>query len=185
MITILGREIPNRLDELTIEQFENITELSNNKEIDPIDRHLQIFASLGIPEKEFFDYDVADFIELVKEFNSAPKIEYPTIENLEVEGYNYTAKMKLTVRDTKLIEKIAINKPKGYVSEIAAIMFKRDDLTPAEHYADAHIKHKANLFKKLKANIAIPYLMFIATKINHQVDAGSDTPTDSPAEAVE
>jgi hypothetical protein len=41
------------------------------------------------------------------------------------------------------------------------------------------------LFKKLKANIAIPYLMFIATKINHQVDAGSDTPTDSPAEAVE
>ena len=178
MITILGREIPNRLDELTIEQFENITELSNNKEIDPIDRHLLIFASLGIPEKEFFDYDVADFIELVKEFNSAPKIEYPTIETLEVDGYNYTAKMKLTVRDTKLIEKIAINKPKGYVSEIAAIMFKRDDLTPAEHYAEAHLKLKAKLIKELKANVAIPYLLFITNKLAKQVE-------DVTAEAVE
>ena len=185
MITILGRDIPNHLDELTIEQFEVITELSNNKELDAVDKHLQIFASLGIPESEFHDVDVADFIEYTNQFNNIPEIEYPTIETLEVDGYNYTAKMKLTVRDTKLIEKIAINKPKGYVSEIAAIMFKRDDLTPAEHYADAHIKHKANLFKKLTADIAIPYLMFIATKINHQVDNGSDTTTDIPAEAVE
>ena len=174
MITILGREIPNRLDELTIEQFENITELSNNKEIDPIDRHLQIFASLGIPEKEFFDYDVADFIELVKDFNSAPKIEYPTIETLEVDGYNYTAKMKLTVRDTKLIEKIAIAKPKGYISEILAIMFKRDDLTATEHYADAHLKLKAKMIKELNASIAMPYLLFIAKKISKQVEKVED-----------
>ena len=185
MITILGRDIPNHLDELTIEQFEVITELSNNKELDAVDKHLQIFASLGIPESEFHDVDVADFIEYTNAFNTIPEVDYPTISQIELAGYSYTAELKMTVRDTKLIEKIAIAKPKGYISDVLAVFFKRDDLTPAEHYADAHIKHKANLFKKLKANIAIPYLMFIATKINHQVDAGSDTPTDSPAEAVE
>lgn len=45
MVTILGREIPHRLDELTIEQFEVITELSNNKELDAVDKHLQIFTA--------------------------------------------------------------------------------------------------------------------------------------------
>ena len=171
MITILGRDIPNHLDELTIEQFEVITELSNNKELDAVDKHLQIFASLGLAESEFYDVDVADFIEYTNQFNTIPEIEYPTISQIELAGYSYTAEMKLTVRDTKLIEKIAIHKPKGYISDVLAIFFKRDDLTSTEHYADAHLKLKAKLIKELKANIAIPYLLFITNKLAKQVDA--------------
>jgi hypothetical protein len=86
--------------------------------------------------------------------------------------------MKLTVRDTKLIEKIAIAKPKGYISDVLAIFFKRDDLTNAEHYADAHLKLKAKLIKELKANVAIPYLLFITKKLAKQVE-------DVPTEVVE
>lgn len=171
MITILGRDIPNHLDELTVEQFEVITELSNNKELDAVDRHLQIFASLGLAESEFYDVDVADFIEFTNQFNTIPEIEYPTISQIELAGYSYTAEMKLTVRDTKLIEKIAIHKPKGYISDVLAIFFKRDDLTSTEHYAEAHLKLKAKLIKELKANIAIPYLLFITNKLAKQVDA--------------
>lgn len=171
MITILGRDIPNHLDELTVEQFEVITELSNNKELDAVDKHLQIFASLGLAESEFYDVDVADFIEYTNQFNTIPEIEYPTISQIELAGYSYTAEMKLTVRDTKLIEKIAIHKPKGYISDVLAIFFKRDDLTSTEHYADAHLKLKAKLIKELKANIAIPYLLFITNKLAKQVDA--------------
>jgi len=174
MITILGKEIPNQLDELTIDQFEVITELSNNKELDAVDRHLQIFGSLGLAESEFYDVDVADFIEYTNQFNTIPEIEYPTISNIELAGYSYTAELKLTVRDTKLIEKIAISKPKGYISDILAIFFKRDDLTPAEHYAEAHLKLKAKLIKELKANIAIPYLLFITNKLIKQVDKVED-----------
>jgi hypothetical protein len=178
MITILGRDIPNQLDELTIDQFEIITELSNNKELDAVDKHLQIFASLGLAESEFYDVDVADFIEYTNQFNTIPEIEYPTISNIELAGYSYTAEMKLTVRDTKLIEKIAINKPKGYISDVLAIFFKRDDLTSTEHYAEAHLKLKAKMIKELKANIAIPYLLFITNKLAKQVE-------DVTTEAVE
>ena len=178
MITILGRDIPNHLDELTIEQFEVITELSNNKELDAVDKHLQIFASLGLAESEFYDVDVADFIEYTNQFNTIPEIEYPTISQIELAGYSYTAEMKLTVRDTKLIEKIAIHKPKGYISDVLAIFFKRDDLTSTEHYAEAHLKLKAKLIKELKANVAIPYLLFITNKLAKQVE-------DVTAEAVE
>jgi hypothetical protein len=33
MVTILGREIPNKIEELTIEQFEAITDINNNKDL--------------------------------------------------------------------------------------------------------------------------------------------------------
>ena len=170
MITILNKEIPNQLEELTIEQFEVITEINNNQELDPIDKHLQVFAYLGIPESEFWDYDVADFVGMVKQFNSAERKDYPVVEELEIEGYTYKAQMRLTVRDTKMIEKVALRKEKGYISEMLAIMFKREDLTPAEHYAEAHIKQKAKLIRKLNAAISIPYMMFIAQKIGQQAN---------------
>ena len=178
MVTILNREIPNQIEELTIEQFEAITDINNNQELDPIDKHLQVFAYLGIPESEFWDYDVADFVGMVKDFNSSEHKDYPTVEEIELEGYVYKAQMKLTVRDTKLIEKITIKKEKGYVSEMLAVMFKREDLTSTEHYTDAHIKHKAKLIRKLNAAISIPYIMFIAHKISQQAN-------DQITEAVE
>lgn len=176
MITILNREIPNRLDELTIEQFENITDINNDPSLDPIDKHLKVFTYLGIPESEFWDYDVADFVNIVKEFNTMEQRDYPLVDTLEIDGYTYVAEMKLTVRDTKLIEKVAIAKPKGYISEMLAVMFKREDLTPAEHYTDAHIKQKAKLIRKLGANISIPYIMFIAQKIGQQIKNDTATP---------
>jgi len=179
MITILNREIPNQIDELTIEQFEAITEINNDPNLDPIDKHLKVFTYLGIPESEFWDYDVADFVTIVKNFNTMEQRDYPVVDTLEIDGYTYTAEMRLTVRDTKMIEKVAISKPKGYISEMLAIMFKRDDLTPTEHYTDAHIKQKAKLIRKLQANIAIPYIMFIAQKIGQQLK------NDTVTEAVE
>jgi len=175
MINVLNRDIPNQLDEITIEQFETITEINNDPNLDPIDKHLKVFAYLGIPESEFWDYDVADFINVVKEFNSLEQKEHATVEELELEGYTYKAQMKLTVRDTKMIEKVALHKEKGYISEMLAIMFKREDLTPAEHYAEAHIKHKAKLIRKLTADVAIPYLIFIADKISQQVKNNAST----------
>jgi hypothetical protein len=176
MITILNREIPNQVEELSIEQFEAITDINNDPNLDPIDKHLKVFAYLGIPESEFWDYDVTDFIDIVKNFNTMDQKDFPVVEELELEGYLYKAQMKLTVRDTKMIEKIALHKEKGYISEMLAVMFKREDLTPTEHYADAHIKQKARLIRKINASIALPYLMFIAEKIAKQI---KNAPTQS------
>lgn len=183
MINVLNRDIPNQLDEITIEQFETITDINNDPNLDPIDKHLKVFAYLGIPESEFWDYDVAEFINVVKAFNTLEQKEHATVEELELDGYTYKAQMKLTVRDTKMIEKVALHKEKGYISEMLAIMFKRDDLTPAEHYTEAHIKHKAKLIRKLTANIAVPYLIFIAEKISRQVKHDQPTQSMEPSNA--
>jgi hypothetical protein len=61
------------------------------------------------------------------------------------------------------------DKDKGYLSEMLAVLFKRDDLSKTEHYTDAHIKHKAKLIQELKAELVVPYLVEIGKKLSTQI----------------
>lgn len=175
MIKIFEREIPNKMDELTIEQFEKVTEITNNQELDNIDRYIKIFEYFGVKESEWDDNDVdlSEFIEKVKEFNSNNYENNEAIESIELEGYTYVAQMKLSVKDTKMIEKLITRKTSHWISDLMALMFKRTDLSSTEHYAEAHLKHKAKLFKQLKAEIAVPYLVFVTEKISSHAQSQS------------
>ena len=178
MIKINDKEMPSLVTELTIEQFEQVTEIGNDSTLDPIDKHLKIFEYLGIPEKDFNDMPVEDFVKIVQAFNDHPKLDYPVIDTLEHEGYTYKAELKLTVRDTKLIEKYSLAKDKGYISKIMAVFFKREDLSSIEHYTEAHLKHKAKWLCQQKAPLCIPYITFISEKIKQQAPQeleGGDT----------
>ena len=181
MVTILGKEVPNQLSELTVQQFEEVTTIHANQELDAIEKHIEVFALLGVPEADWEDISIEEFKECVKQFNDlSGKPEL--VNSFEHMNYTYTAfdeQFKLTVRDTKHIEKVMHSKHKGYISEMLAILFKRTDLTKAEHYADAHIKLKAKIIRELKAEIAMPYLVEIGQKLSKQM------PKDEPAQVVE
>ena len=167
MIELFGKEIPCKMDELTLEQFEKISAIHNSEEYDTLEKHCKVFEYLGITEDEMdVDFDV--FLANVKEFNQNSYTKKDPIEEIEIEGYIYKAEMKLSVKDSRIVEKIVKKDNKYYVSDIMALMFKRTDLSNTEHYDPAHLKHKAKLFSKLKADIAIPYLTFVTEKItNH------------------
>lgn len=173
MITIFDREIPNKMDELTIEQFEKISQILNNQEFDNIEKYVEMFKYLGIEEKQWDDYPFSEFIKLVQEFNLDSYTPQDAIESIELDGYTYTAEMRLSVKETKLIEKIVNTKPNHYISDILAIMFKRNDLSNTEHFADAHLKQKAKLFRTQKAEICIPYIVFVTEKIAEYAKANT------------
>ena len=167
MIKLFGKEIPSKMDELTVEQFQKISAIHNNEEYDTLEKHCKVFEYLGITEEEM-DVDFEVFLENVKEFNKDNFTKKDTVEEIELEGYTYKADMKLSVKDSRIVEKIVKKDNKYYVSDIMALMFKRTDLSNTEHYDPAHLKHKAKLFSKLKADISIPYLTFVTEKItNH------------------
>ena len=177
MVNILGFEVPNQLNELSVQQFETITTIHANTELDAIDKHLQVFEFLGVPTIKWDDVEIEEFKELVKSFNDlSGKPEL--VNTLELDGYTYTAfedQFKLSVKDTKHIEKIMHSKHKGYISEMLAVLFKRTDLTKAEHYSDAHIKLKAKLIRELKAEIAVPYLVEIGQKLSKHITKDATT----------
>jgi hypothetical protein len=176
MVEILGKEIANEMNELTIQQFEEITDIHANEKLDIIEKHLEVFKYMGVSNDiEEVDFEV--FKEYVEKFNTAKVPSSELLKRFEKDGYTYQAyddDFKLTAKDTKLIEKILGNKHKGYISEVLAVLFKRTDLTKTEHYTDAHIKHKAKLIRELKADVAVPYLVAVANKINNHVQKSNE-----------
>jgi hypothetical protein len=54
-----------------------------------------------------------------------------------------------------------------------AIMFKRSDLSNTEHFADAHLKHKAKIFRTQKAELCVPYIVFVTEKIAEYAQANT------------
>ena len=181
MVNILGFDVSNQLNELSVQQFETITTIHADTELDAIDKHLQVFEFLGVPTIKWDDVEIEEFKEIVRAFNNVtgkPEL----VNTLELDGYTYVAfddKFKLSVKDTKHIEKIMSSKHKGYISEMLAVLFKRTDLTKAEHYSDAHIKLKAKMIRELKAELAVPYLVEIGQKLSKHI------PKDAPTEIVE
>ena len=173
MITILNKEIKNELNELTIQQFEDITEIHSNPKLDHVEKHLEVFKYMGAPE-EIEDIDFEDFKEYIRLFNTAKAPEGILLKTFEADGYTYQAydtEWKLSAKETKLIEKILNNKHKGYISEMLAVLFKRTDLTKHEHFTDAHIKLKSKIIREMTADVAIPYLVAVAETINKQVQS--------------
>ena len=170
MIELFGKEIPSKMDELTLEQFQKISAIHNNEEYDTLEKHCKVFEYLGITEDEM-DVDFDLFLANVKEFNNNNYTHKDTVEEIELEGYTYKAEMKLSVKDSRIVEKIVKKDNKEYISDIMALMFKRTDLSNTEHYDPAHLKHKAKLFSKLKADISIPYLTFVTYKITNHAES--------------
>lgn len=165
MIEVFGRNIANKMNEINIEEFEKISAIHNNKELDNIEKQIKIFEIVGVEEDEWDDFSY--FVEKTKEFNTDNYDAKPPVEEIEIDGYTYKAEMRLSVKDTKLIEKMIVKENKHSVSEIMALMFKRTDLSNTEHYDSAHLKHKAKLFKTQPAEIAIPYLTYVTETISN------------------
>jgi len=170
MIKLFGKEIPSKMDELTLEQFQKISAIHNNDEYDTLEKHCKVFEYLGITEDDM-DVDFDLFLANVKEFNNNNYDKKDPVEEIEIDGYTYKAEMKLSVKDSRIVEKIVKKDNKEYISDIMALMFKRTDLSNTEHYDPAHLKHKAKLFSKLKADISIPYLTFVTYKITNHAES--------------
>jgi hypothetical protein len=173
MIEVLGRQIANKMNEITVEEFEKISAIHNDSELDNVEKHIRVFEVVGIDEEEWDDFNY--FVEKTREFNNDNYEKKEPIGEIEIDGYTYKAELKLSVKDTKLIEKLINKTNKHNVADILAIMFKRTDLSNTEHYADAHLKHKAKLFRMQPAEIAIPYITFVTETIsNHANKQASD-----------
>jgi hypothetical protein len=181
MVKIRDYEIKQDIKELTITEFEKVSAILNNEELDKFESWADVFIYLGVPVEEVNDMEFDEFIKYVKDFNDS-KIEanLEMTKTIEVEGYTYQAfedEFKLKVKDLKLIEKAITSNAQNYFAKLMSIIFKRTDLSNAEHYDNAHLKHKEKLFKDLSAELVVPYVVFVSKKLTNRKD--------EPAEIVE
>lgn len=170
MVEIRGYEVKNNVTEFTVAEFEKVSAILNDENLDKFERWADVFIYLGVPVEEVNDMEFNEFANYVKVFNeSNVDKESVMTKELEIEGYTYRAyedEFKLTVKDLKLIEKAIKNNATEYFPYMLAVIFKRTDLTKVEHYTEAHLKHKAKLFKDLKATVAVPFIVHVAKMFN-------------------
>ena len=69
----------------------------------------------------------------------------------------------------KHIESRVKKSPQNYMAFMLAVIFKREDLTKAEHYDNAHLKLKTELFGKLPAAVAVPYVQQIGKELANAI----------------
>jgi len=174
MIKIGSKEIKNFASEMDIQTFEKVSSFINDNEAETFEKWINIFVYLGADENEINEMDFNDFRECVKEFNAAREQITPNYtKTIEIGGYTYQSfeeEFKLSVRDLKYIEKSIKKDPANYLARMLAIIFKRTDLTPTEHYSDAHIDFKTKLFKKENAELVIPFVAYVGNKLNETVE---------------
>lgn len=165
MTEIAGVEIPNHINELTIEQFDKLNAITRDDSLDNIEKYIAKFVYLGVPEDAFDEMDFEDFKQCILNFNDSPPYPTEKVLSFEFDGYTYEANETIGVRDLGLIEKCWKQNTDNFASEALAILYKRTDLTKKEHYSNAHIKHKAKIFKSQKAEMAVPFVLDIIRQL--------------------
>lgn len=161
-------EIPNRLDEMTISQWEGVNLIMGSDDT-TISKYLKVFTSFGVKESEFDDLQISEFSKMIKEYNDIPNEQIDLVKTITIDGYTYESykdEFVISVKDLKNIEQAFQSGTTDRMAFMVAVLFKRTDLSNTEHYAPAHIKHKVKLFGKQKASLAMPFV----GKVNEELE---------------
>ena len=182
MITIKGQEIKNFPREMTIGEFEKVTKMVNmtvskTGEDEPkadfqgqADKWLYIFEQLGLSEENIETITKDELIQAVNDFNQKDPSTYDLVSEFSIGGKTYHCAIEegkeISAKRFALVERMVKKEPSKIPSLIVASIFDDGSLTKNEHYSDAHVKHKADIFQKeLNASIAIPYIPWLMNEI--------------------
>lgn len=167
MIEYKGHSFKNSISEFTIKEFEEISAILNDEELEQVEKYMEVFEKLGIPTQVVDEMSDDDFFYLIRQFDL--KSSMALSPAVEIEGHLYVAhdgEFKMRVKDLSLIEKAVAKNPNKCLARVMAVIFKREDLSRVEHYTEAHLKHKEKLFEKQPAVLAYPYLVHVIENLN-------------------
>ena len=116
MINLFGKEIPCKMEELTLEQFQKISAIHNSDEYDTLEKHCKVFEYLGITEDEM-DVDFDLFLENVRLFNKDNYTKKDPVEEIIKRTSNILNFIKKIIKIFFFFEKAA-DKINNYLSKI-------------------------------------------------------------------
>lgn len=177
MINIKGYDIPTSMSEMTVKQFESLNKIMTNESSLQIERYVDYLESF-IPSDDLYDVTDDEIFQLVEKVTKKEDISKEFIKEIEIDGYKYishTDEFKISAVELSLIEKRINKNSSKYFTYIISVIFKREDLTNREHYTEAHLKYKEELFGELKADVFYPFVIFIADKLSKNLKSVYET----------
>lgn len=167
-VTINGqvKTIKGHLSEITVREFEKLCTIVLEDRADILDKHLEIFAVLGMSEADVDTISPDEFLEVVKQFTLLDQNIKDFQKEIYVDGKMYQAfpgdKFILSVRDLARIEKYIKLKSGLFIGEMMAVIYKDPLLSKEENYKPEYLTEKSETFRdKVMADVAYPYLNLI------------------------
>lgn len=176
---MIKNKLRNEASEILVGEWERLSVILTNPNMDTIEKYQNIFEILGMKKEEIEDMDTSEFFELIKEFRDTDMANMnELVDSVEYEGYTYTAKKDLKIKDTKLIEKF-IKSGEPFTATCMAVIFRRNDLSDVEHYENKHLTYKANIFRKhMTVSIAMPYIAKLSKELSESLEAQKNAVTE-------
>lgn len=154
--------IKNNIDEITVGEYEDISKIMKDNELDDIDKWIETFKYLGLPEIVCKNLDIVDLNILSSQYlllfnnNGIKKIKkHIFINNEKINFVNKDIKIK--IKDMILIQDI-INS-KDYISELITILY------PKQIDKKIYIKEIKN---NLTIDNALPIINYLNKNINNE-----------------
>lgn len=180
MITINNYECKTSIEEFTLNEFDCMNLVLNDHTLNKMEKNLQLMKIAGY-KGELKLVSLKTLKTYISELNAqaekdAEFVVQDLLKSIEINGRNYVCYTEnindeLMGWDTGLIAELPRKRGGEYMSEAIAILFKDDQLTHVEHYTDAHIKYKTELFGNQKLSLFYPYIKFIVQNIINHAEA--------------
>lgn len=162
-------QLKHKPEDFLIGEYERVSSIMNNDELDQIDKYTQLFIELGIPQDVLEELNTIKFFEIIKSYTSYQLEIGEFTKEIEINGRLYKSfddDFFLSVKDMKEIERSIKRNPDSFIGDIMAIVFKDVELTKNEHFVDAHIKHKSKLFREhVGFDKAVPFIAYFSKEV--------------------
>jgi hypothetical protein len=170
MIELKGFKFKTNINEFTIREYENITEIIAKDDANYIEKWLNVFEILGadkeviskLTDEDLFAYIDEMNIEVLPSPILKKKIKIGDREWFAFEGDSF----KLKLRDLSYIEKL-LKEPTNYFAKVLAIIFK-DPLLDNNYDIDI-INERAELFNELIVGDYMNYITYVIEKITKKI----------------
>lgn len=155
--------IKNKLNEMTIGEYEKVTEILNNEKLDYIDKWIEVLILLGLSEDVIDTFGISEFTQIIKGFQLAGDVEKEIQQTITLNDKPFNSftenDFKITVKEMAMIENVIKKKPTRYLGDVLAILYKSPDADRTINYDKSHIKFKAELIRKeVTADVVVPIL---------------------------
>jgi hypothetical protein len=167
---IIGEQefsIRNQFNELSIEEFEQITHIVNNKELDIIEQYHAIFLLLGINESDLDLINLESFMSIIAKWEHRDPLN-GFERTIVIDGETYSAfdegkEFKFNLKLIREINKIAKEETLTY-SKILAVVFQDSEKKKT-------LEEKAEAFKNITCDIALPYILNYNEEIKNSLNS--------------
>ena len=182
MIVIKGHEVKNQPSDMTLGEYEVLMSKINQPVLDqnnlketknfPTERKkwANILQMQGLPKEALDQMDGDELHEAARLFNKFDSNDIQVVKEVVIGSRKYVAfdeEFSIGWEEEDKMEELT-KKSKNRVnlpSEWVAVLFKDTQLSDSEHFTNAHIKHKAKLFREhMNGSTAAPYLAYIGQK---------------------